>query len=176
MLGTGMLSVFPPHTQTLSGECRPFSAWVSQQSALQEVATEVEGLIAPKSRAGGASFSEGADTVLGVAPALRGSLQTHIPGGAWGTAQSPARRWKVTATLVSMRSALSELHAAALGSPPPPLLGNSQSSSQGQLKARDVVCVDFSCLGQGFLEEVSWRAGADGQRDASSRDVLLPAR
>lgn len=66
---------------------------------------------------------------------------------------SPARRRKVTTTIIFMRNAPSKSYAAVLRSPPPPLLGNSQSSSQGQLKARDVVCVDFSSLGQGFLEE-----------------------
>jgi len=42
--------------------------------------------------------------------------------------------------------------AAVFGSPSPSPLQNSQSSSQGHMKVRDV-CVDFSSLGQGFLEE-----------------------
>lgn len=60
---------FPP-PPPLSGVCRPFHSWGSQQPALQEVATVVEGLIASKSRMGGTSRSEGADVVLGVAPVL----------------------------------------------------------------------------------------------------------
>lgn len=66
---------------------------------------------------------------------------------------SPARRRKVTTTMIFMRNAPSKSYTTVLGSHPPPPLGNSQSSSQGQRKARDVVCVDFSSLGQGFLEE-----------------------
>lgn len=112
----------------------------------------VEGLIAPKSRMGGASRPKEADVMLEVAPVLQRSFQTHISEGTLRMGLFTTGRQKVTGSLASMSSAPSKPHATILGSPPPPLLGNSQSSSQGQLKARDV-CVDLGGLGQGFLEE-----------------------
>lgn len=173
-MGLACFQHFFPSLPMWAGEYHPFHSWLSQQPALQEVATAVEGLIALKSRTGKASRSDGAGDALGVAP---GCEDPSRPTSVTAHGEQDCPLPEGTATLVSMRNNPSEPHAAVLRSPPPLLLGNPQSSGQGQLKVwRAFVCVDFSSLGDSFLEEEFPGEPALMDRNASFGDMLLPAR